>query len=102
MTADPCGATGEAELCYVEIELTDADGNVSFPAEDEVTVSVEGGELVGTGSGRIDDGHVYAEPACRAYHGRLLAAIRPLSDVVTVKAAACGKEASLTLGGAGK
>ncbi len=102
MTADSCGVTGEAELCYVEIDLTDADGNVSFTAEAEVTVSVEGGELVGTGSGRIDDEHVYTDPACRAYHGRLLAAVRPIADTVTVKAESCGREAFVTLGGAGR
>ena len=91
VTADCGGKTGPAELIYAEIELTDGAGNVSFTAEDEVKVTVSGGEVIGTGSGRVDDGHVYTSPVCRAYHGKLLAAIRPTGSVCAITAEACGR-----------
>ena len=77
ITADRTGMTGKAELAYLEIELVDEEGRVAFAAEDEVAVSAEGADLVGLGSGRIDDDHIYTSPVCRAYHGQLLAAFRP-------------------------
>ena len=102
LTADRGGLTGEAELVYVEISLLDENGNVSFSAEDEVTVTAEGGQVIGTGSGRIDDGHVYASPVCRAYRGMLLAAVRPLGDEVVVTAEADGKTARIAVGKSGR
>ena len=95
ITADCGGKTGPADLIFAEIELVDRNGNADFSAEDEVTVTVRGGAVIGTGSGRVDDEHVYTSPVCRAYHGRLLAAIRPDSaDSVCVIEADCGGKAA--------
>ncbi len=66
-----------AEIVYLEIELLDENGRLSWTADSEVKVEVTGGAVIGTGTGRNDDDHVYTDPTCRAYHGRLLAAIRP-------------------------
>ena len=96
ITADRGG-----DLIFAEIELTDERGNAAFAAEDEVTVTARGGKVIGTGSGRIDDSHVYTSPVCRAYRGKLLAAVLPHADpadpVCVIEAECRGKTASVTL-----
>lgn len=49
-------------------------------------VTVEGGTVVGAGSVKTDDEHDYTDNKCRAYHGRILAAILPAGSSVTVTA----------------
>lgn len=83
---DVTGESGKADLVFVTITLRDKDGNIAWEADDEVTVSVSGGKVLGTGSGKIDDTHIYTDNACHAYHGRLLAAILPEGESVTVTA----------------
>ena len=95
--ADKGGKTGPAELVYCEIILADESGDPSWTADDPVTVSVIGGELVGTGSGRIDDEHIYTDPVCRAFRGRILAAVRPKGENTVVKAEAGGRSASIVI-----
>ena len=86
IAADVTGKTGTADLIFAEMYLCDSDGNVAWTANDEVAVTVDGGRVVGTGSGKVDDEHDYMKNVCRAYHGRLLAAILPESNEVTVTA----------------
>ena len=81
---DVTGKTGAADLIFLEIYLCDIDGNTAWTANDEVTVTVKGGKVIGTGSGKIDDEHDYTTNICRAYHGKLLAAVLPESNEVTV------------------
>ncbi len=84
--ADVTDKTGKADLIYAEISLLDKDGNVAWNGDDEITVTVSGGKVIGTGSGKIDDTHNYTEPVCRAYHGRMLAAILPEGERVVITA----------------
>lgn len=86
IVADMTGKTGAADLIFTEIYLCDSDGNTAWTSGDEVTVTAEGGKIIGTGSGRVDDEHDYTKNACNAYHGKLLAAILPESPEVTVTA----------------
>lgn len=58
-----------------------------------MTVTVEGVRVVGTGSDKVDDEHDYTTNVCRAYHGRLLAAILPKNNEVTVTVKTSGFEA---------
>ena len=95
-------STADADLVYAEIELTDADGNVSIAAEDEVKVSAENGEVIGTGSGRIDDEHIYTSPVCRAYRGKLLAAVRPTGKKLGISLEIGGEKVPLTFAPAGQ
>ena len=97
LDADCGGKTGPAEFCYVEIALTDRDGLTSWCADDEIRVTAEGGEVLGTGSGNPTDEHVYSEPACRAYHGTLVAAVRPTAEQCVVRVECGDKRAELTL-----
>ena len=85
ITVDKTGRTGAADLVFAEIELCDKNGNVAWSAGDEVTITAEGGKVLGTGSGRVDDEHDYTKSACNAYHGRILAAILPERGRVTVR-----------------
>lgn len=92
---DSTGRTGAPDLIFVEIDLCDREGNIAWTAEDEVTVTAQGGTVVGTGSGRTDDPHDYTSPVCRAYRGRLLAAVRPEHPQVTITAKSAGREDSV-------
>ena len=83
---DTTGRTGAADLIFVEIDLVDESGSVAWTASDEVTITVDGGKVLGTGSGRVDDEHDYTKNVCHAHHGKLLAAILPESTEVTVTA----------------
>lgn len=87
----------KADLIYAEITLRDEYGNVAWNADDEITVTVSGGKVIGTGSGKIDDTHNYTENVCRAYHGRMLAAILPKENSVIVTAKTDKMTAEITV-----
>lgn len=86
ISPDTTGKSGKTDLVFAEITLLDENGNVSWEANNEITVTAEGGKVIGTGSGKVDDEHDYTENNCRAYHGKILAAILPESDSVVIKA----------------
>ncbi len=71
---------------FCEITAVDADDNTVPVYEDTVTVNAENGEVIATGSGRIDDDHIYTENSCRAYQGRLLAVIRRTGGPLKINA----------------
>ena len=80
--------TDADDLCYAVITLVDGEGRADWTACDKVTVTAAGGTVIGTGSGRIDDDHIYPEPGCRAWHGRLLCAVRPEGGDIELTATA--------------
>ncbi|MBQ8624082.1 MAG: DUF4982 domain-containing protein [Oscillospiraceae bacterium] len=84
--ADITGKSGKADLIFAEITLLDEKGNPAWEAEDEITVTVSGGKVLGTGSGRIDDTHRYTDPVCNAYRGKLLAAVKCDGESVEITA----------------
>lgn len=86
ISPDTTGKSGKTDLVFAEITLLDENGNVSWEADTEITVTAEGGKVIGTGSGKVDDEHDYTENNCRAYHGKILAAILPESDSVVITA----------------
>ena len=86
ITPDLTGKSGETDLVFAEINLVDENGNVAWESDDEIAVTVCGGRVLGTGSGKIDDEHDYTDSKCRAYHGRILAAILPESDSIVITA----------------
>ncbi|MBR5366164.1 MAG: DUF4982 domain-containing protein [Clostridia bacterium] len=97
LSAERGGLSGAAEFAYLEIALTDKNGNPAWLADDEITVTAEGGEVLGTGSGCPTNGHIYTDPVCRAYHGTCLAAVRPTGDTCVVRVEAAGKSAEISL-----
>jgi beta-galactosidase len=90
--ADMTGKSGAADLLFLEISLLDGNGLADPTAEDEVTVEIEGGRVIGTGSGRIDDGHIYTGSVCRPYRGMLLAAVKPDGEEFSVSVSASMKD----------
>ncbi|MBR5445000.1 MAG: DUF4982 domain-containing protein [Clostridia bacterium] len=89
------------DLIYAEIALTDADGNIAWGSAEEITVSVEGAALLAVGSGENAIEHIYTDPVCHAYRGRILAVVLPNADgtPVTIRAAAGELQAELTISG---
>ncbi|MEU4742998.1 glycoside hydrolase family 2 TIM barrel-domain containing protein, partial [Actinosynnema sp. NPDC023658] len=84
-------ADGES-LTYVTADVVDRDGVVVPSADDRVTFSVTGGELVGVDNGRPESVEPYRADGMTAFRGKVLAIVR--SDArggpVTVKATSPG------------
>lgn len=69
-----------SDVRFVWIELADTDGTVDSAAADTVSVSVEGGELLGLGSAAPRTTGSFTDSTHETYHGRALAIIR-LADL---------------------
>lgn len=89
ITPDITEKSGKADLIFAEISILGENGGISWESDNEITVTAQGGKVIGTGSGKIDDEHDYTGNICRAYHGRILAAILPESESVVITAT-CG------------
>ena len=93
---DKIAADGK-DLAYVEVDVTDADGNIIPNAEDRVTFKVEGnGELVGVDNGNSMDHDSYKGDNKRAFSGKVLAIVRATKEAgsFTVTASADGLKSS--------
>lgn len=85
------------DLAYVEVDVTDAEGNIVPNAEDRVTFKVEGnGELVGVDNGSSPDHDSYKANNKRAFSGKVLAIVRATKEAgsFTVTASADGLKSS--------
>lgn len=68
---------GEDELLFLTVEVQDKKG-VRYPyAGHEVTVTVEGGELIGLDSGDPFSHELFKQNVRKAYEGQLLLTVRP-------------------------
>lgn len=79
-----------SELFYVEAELIDKNGNLTWISDSEVKIEAEGAIVMGTGSGNAYSEHNYCTAECETYHGRLLIALKPTENTVNIKAT-CGE-----------
>lgn len=85
------------DLAYVEVDVTDAEGNIVPNAEDRVTFKVEGnGELVGVDNGSSPDHDSYKANNKCAFSGKVLAIVRATKEAgsFTVTASADGLKSS--------
>lgn len=85
------------DLAYVEVDVTDEDGNIIPNAENRVTFKVEGnGELVGVDNGSSPDHDSYKANNKRAFSGKVLAIVRSTKEAgeFTVTASADGLKSS--------
>ncbi|MFJ9390783.1 glycoside hydrolase family 2 TIM barrel-domain containing protein [Nocardioides sp. NPDC101246] len=86
-------AADTADLAYVQISLTDADGTVHTAMDREVTVSVAGpGVLQGLGSAAPVTDEPFSGPTRRTFDGRALAVVRPTAPgdiTISVSAPGC-------------
>jgi hypothetical protein len=64
------------DLCYFNIEIVDKDGNVDVHSEREVSVTVDGAELLGIFSGNPISDDDFSENKCHVYKGKALAVVR--------------------------
>ncbi|WP_138759922.1 glycoside hydrolase family 2 TIM barrel-domain containing protein [Modestobacter altitudinis] len=81
-----------ADLAYVDLALTDAEGTVFLGRDREVTVSVDGpGALAGFGSAAPATEESYLDAVHTTFDGRALAVVRPAGPgVITLTAVADG------------
>lgn len=65
------------ELLFLTVEVQDKKG-ICYPyANDEITVSVEGGDLIGMDSGNPNSHELFKQNHFKVYEGRLLLTVRP-------------------------
>lgn len=82
-----------ADLTYITVDITDADGNIVPDADDNVTFTVEGeGRLVGVDNGKQDDHQSYQDDNRDAFSGKVLAIVQSTKTAgeITVTASAEG------------
>lgn len=72
------------ELAYVRIAYTDNNGEVKPLARADVKVKVEGGELLGLGTGCSYAERSYLDDTTDTYYGEALAIIKPTGKEITV------------------
>ena len=70
----------EGELRYIEIDITDTSGITESHADETITLTVERGELLGSGSANPRTEEGYLAGKFTTYRGRALAVVRPASD----------------------
>ena len=92
------GADGAGDVVFIDVAVTDAHGVVEAGCEQEVRVSVTGGELLAFGSAAQKSERSYLEGCFPLRYGRGLAVVRLGDGPCTVTAEADGLEtATLTL-----
>lgn len=69
-------AADNRDLCYLDIFVTDSNGDRIPYAENELTCYVEGGELMGIFSGNPCNLDCYGSNKCHAFDGRAVAVVR--------------------------
>ncbi len=87
---DLTGQSGDTDMYFAEVYLCDENGMVSWEADNLITVTVTGGQIIGTGNGKIDDLHNYTSNVCNAYHGKMLVAIKPEGKKTELKLSVAG------------
>lgn len=70
----------QEELCYVRLQLTDEKGTVKPLERSKISVAVENGELLGTGSACAYSTEKYPSCETDTYYGEALAIIRPFAQ----------------------
>ncbi|MGT2832954.1 glycoside hydrolase family 2 TIM barrel-domain containing protein [Streptococcus halotolerans] len=72
------------QLTYVSLSITDQSGQIIPTAEVALQIQVEGGELLGFGTGNPKPNDNYPDSETTTYHGRALAIIQKRDDTATV------------------
>ena len=72
------------DLKYIAVSLADGNGTIECNADEELTVKVEGGELLGFGSANPRTEESYQSGEFKTYYGRALAIVRGEHAEVTI------------------
>lgn len=78
------------EIIYVDVRVEDKDGNLCTQANDTLTFSIEGAEILGVASGELTTEELYVSKIHRVYKGKALLVIKKTSDKAILKATASG------------
>lgn len=79
-------------LAYINIELTDKNGNLHIRKDRRITLTLEGsGECIGFGSGSPFTTESYLDNECTTYNGRALAVVLP-KEVGFIRATVTAEE----------
>ncbi len=99
ITPDLTGKSGDADLVFAEITLVDEQGRRAAGCEGSITVTAEGANVLGTGSGWSKADHDYTSNVCETRRGRMLVALLPdeNAETVTVHAEWNGKTYTQTI-----
>ena len=72
------------DILYVDIDAQDKNGCLCTQADGSLTISVDGGELLGAVSGNPTTERTYNDPKCELYKGRCLAIIKKTAENTTL------------------
>ena len=95
ITADRNALSADGkDLCFISVEVQDADGRFVPTADPMIDFSVEGpSEVVATDNGDPTNMTTFSSPSRKAFNGRILAIVRAnkgSSGILTVTAQAAG------------
>ena len=77
-----------SEIVYVDVEIQDAQGKLCTQADNTVTYSIEGGEILGVISGNLTTERLYSSNICEAEKGRSLIVVKKTGKKATLTAQA--------------
>ncbi len=79
------------EIIYVDVRIEDANGNICTQANDTITFSAEGAEILGVASGELTTEEMYNDKTHRVYKGKALLILkRHKNEKITLKAISDG------------
>lgn len=73
-----------SDIVYIPVEIVGENGVVESNADQKLTVTVKGGELLGFGSGNPCHEEEYHTGTFTSYYGRALAVVRKISETMSV------------------
>lgn len=96
LTAEPSYAPAADErLIYVDVDVLNADGLLCDRAEEKVTFTCEGAEILAVGTGKVDNEEMYVGNVRTTYLGRALVVLKAKgTDAITLRAEAEGLAAA--------
>ncbi|MGT2784630.1 glycoside hydrolase family 2 TIM barrel-domain containing protein [Streptococcus merionis] len=72
------------ELCYIDVTLTDANGQTIGDEDMELTIAAEGAEILGFGSGDPKPLYHYQSSQTKTFNGHALAIVKKVTDQATI------------------
>ncbi|WP_303973199.1 glycoside hydrolase family 2 TIM barrel-domain containing protein [Streptococcus merionis] len=72
------------ELCYIDVTLTDANGQTIGDEDMELNIAAEGAEILGFGSGDPKPLYHYQSSQTKTFNGRALAIVKKVTDQATI------------------
>ena len=84
------------DFLFVDFYLKDKQGTIAFNFDETISLSLEGGVLLGFGNGNPKDEEPFSKRCHRTYHGHALAIIKPTAKTTTLLASSRGQTIRLS------